>query len=243
MPGATTPERSPQRRRWHVYPATEDLEAHAAGAILRAADQAIAARGAFHVVLAGGTTPQRLYRALAGASADWGRWHVYFGDERCLPVGDPGRNDTMARAAWLDRAPIPRTQLHFIPAELGPDEGAARYATALAEVRAFDLVLLGLGEDGHTASLFPGSNPGASAPSPAALPVRGAPKPPSERVSLSALRLSAARQVLFLVTGSSKTNAVKTWAVGAAMVPAAAIVPPDGVDILIAPDAWPWKMS
>jgi len=240
MPGATTPERPRQQRRWHLYPSVRDLEAHAVAAVTRAASQAIAARGRFSIVLAGGDTPRRLYRALAGVDADWTRWHVYFGDERCLAPGEADRNDTMARKAWLDRVTVPPAQCHAVPAELGPEEGAARYARLLAGVEEFDLVLLGLGEDGHTASLFPGSYLGDATEAPAALAVRDAPKPPPERVSLSARRLSASRQVLFIVSGAAKARAVKSWAGGGA-VPAAAIAPPDGVDILIDPDAWPWK--
>lgn len=242
MPGATMPERSVQQRRWHRYPTTEDLEVRAAAAIARAADQAIAARGGFSIVLAGGRTPERIYARLATIAADWGRWHVYFGDERCAPHGDAARNDAMARATWLDAVSIPGAQVHVIPAELGPEEAAARYARVLAGIEVFDLVLLGLGEDGHTASLFPGSNLGDSALAPAVLPVHRAPKPPPERVSLSARRLSVSRQVMFLVSGAAKARAVKEWAGGSAL-PAAAIVPPDGVDILIEPDAWPWETS
>lgn len=231
MPGATMPERPAQQRRWHRYPTTEDLEAHAAAAIARAADQAIAERGRFSIVLAGGGTPERVYARLATRAADWGRWHVYFGDERCLPSGDRGRNDTMARAAWLDRVPIPPAQVHVIPAELGPEEGAARYADVLACEEEFDLVLLGLGEDGHTASLFPGSDPGVFQSAPAALPVHHAPKPPPERVSLSAARLSRARQVLFLVSGAGKAPALAAWQRGDP-IPVLAVAPSSGVDIL-----------
>lgn len=224
------PERL-QRRRWHFYPSVEDLEARAAAALARAADQAIAARGRFSIVLAGGRTPERVYARLASAAADWARWHVYFGDERCVPRGDPARNDAMAQAAWLDRVAIPSAQRHVIPAELGPEEGAARYARLLETVDEFDCVLLGLGEDGHTASLFPGADPGDAPRAPAALAVRQAPKPPPERVSLSAARLSRARQVLFLVSGAAKAQALSAWH-GGEPVPARAIVPESGVDIL-----------
>src|SRR5690606_9201955 len=138
------------------YPTLDELERHAAEAIRRAAAQAIAARGRFAVVLAGGSTPRGVYARLAAADADWAKWHVYFGDERCRPAGHPERNDRMAREAWLDRVALPRQQIHPIPAELGADEAARRYAATLARLETFDLVLLGLGEDGHTASLFPG---------------------------------------------------------------------------------------
>jgi 6-phosphogluconolactonase len=101
----------------------------------------------------------------------------------------------------------------------------------LQQVGEFDLVLLGLGEDGHTASLFPGKDWGQEVDSPIALPVFDAPKAPAGRVSLSARRLSQAKQVLFLVTGESKREAVMNWRAGAP-IPARAIAPPHGVDVL-----------
>lgn len=223
-----------QLRRWHVYPNVENLHAHAAQAIERAAAQAVAARGRFAIVLAGGTTPMNIYVRLARASAEWPRWHVYFGDERCLPAGAPGRNDAAIRAAWLERVPIPPAQVHAIPAERGAAEAAQEYGPILAAVDQFDLVLLGLGEDGHTASLFPGlALDGADV-----LAVYDAPKPPPERVSLGASRLSRARQLMFVVSGAAKRRAVAAWRRGDP-IPAAAVVPPAGVDILLGASAWP----
>ena len=116
--------------------------------------------------------------------------------------------------------------------ELGVREAAASYAAALSGLGDFDLVLLGLGEDGHTASLFPGNDWGTTAESADALPVFDAPKPPPERVTLSAARLSRARKVLFLVSGESKRKALADWRSGCA-IPAAAIRPPTGVDVLV----------
>lgn len=228
-----------QVRRWHVYPDTKDLETHAVEAILRAAAQALQARGRFAVVLAGGETPRRIYARLARAAAGWDRWHVYFGDERCRPPGDPGRNDRMAFETWLDRVPIPRAQIRPIPAEQGAANAAHKYAETLAQADQFDLVLLGLGEDGHTASLFPGRpwNGGAGV-----LAVQDAPKPPPERVTLSASRLSRSRQVLFVVTGEQKREAVAAWR-GGASIPAGAITPAAGVDILLDTNAWPEAFS
>jgi 6-phosphogluconolactonase len=124
--------------------------------ILDQANAAIAKRGRFRLVLAGGTTPTAAYRLLRDRDADWAAWHLYHGDERCLAVGDPERNSLVADEAWLHHVPVPRTQVHPIPAELGAEPAAEAYAAVVAEALPFDLVLLGIGEDGHTASLFPG---------------------------------------------------------------------------------------
>lgn len=228
-----------QVRRWHVYPDTEDMEARSAAAILRAAEQAIKARGRFTIVLAGGATPLRVYARLVGAPADWPRWHVYFGDERVRPQGDAERNDAAAHATWLDRVAIPRAQICDMPTQKGAREAAAEYARAVAGVDVFDLVLLGLGEDGHTASLFPGRPVDESDQ---ALAVYGSPKAPPERVSLSASRLSRARQVFFLVSGEKKRPAVDAWRRGEA-IPASRITPAGGVDILLDPAAWPDRIA
>lgn len=202
--------------------------------ILAAADTAIRAGGQFRVVLAGGNTPRAAYQRLRDARADWGAWHIYFGDERCVPRDDPARNSRMAEQAWLDHVAIPALQRHPIPAELGALAAARAYGASLRSVAAFDLVLLGLGEDGHTASLFPGHDWGEAPGSPAALAVFNAPKPPRERVSLSAVRLSLARVVLFLVSGESKRSALAQWRAGSD-IPARAIAPAAGVDVLVAP--------
>jgi 6-phosphogluconolactonase len=169
---------------------------------------------------------------LRGAEADWSRWHVYFGDERCLPVDDTERNSAMAGDAWLNHVRIPREQIHAIPAELGASAAALAYSETLRGVDTFDLVLLGLGEDGHTAGLFPGRNWGIAADAPDALAVFDAPKSPQRRVSLSARRLSRTREALFLVAGETKRRAVAQWCVGAD-IPARAIRPETGVDVLV----------
>ncbi len=208
--------------RWQVYPDAAALAADATARLLAAARGAIAARAVFHLVLSGGRTPLDVYARLATADAAWPQWRIYFGDERCLPAGDAGRNDRAARRAWLDRVPIPAANIHPIPAELGPERAAAAYAGTLHAVSMFDLVLLGLGEDGHTASLFPGRAWGEADNDHEVLAVRAAPKPPPERVTLSAARLSRSRQVLFLVTGADKRAAVAAWKAGAD-IPARAI--------------------
>lgn len=220
----------PQVCRWHAVADPAALRLTVVAGILRAASRAIARHGSFHVVLAGGNTPRGIYAELRRAAADWPRWHVWFGDERCLPPDAPERNSRMAALAWLDHVPIPRGQIHPIPAELGASAAAAAYAGMLADRRSFDLVLLGLGEDGHTASLFPGRDWGMAEAAPAALAVFDAPKPPAERVSLSARRLAAAEAVFFIAAGPDKRDALAAWRAGAA-IPAAAIRPAGGVEI------------
>ena len=138
----------------------------------------------------------------------------------------------MAAEEWLDHVDIPASQVHAIPAELGAHEGARRYAETLGPVGAFDLVQLGLGEDGHTASLFPGQEWGTAPGAPAVLAVLDAPKPPPERVTMSAARLSRARQVIFLVGGEGKRQAVRDWKAGK-VIAARAITPKAGVDVLV----------
>jgi 6-phosphogluconolactonase len=225
-----------QIRRWHIYPQAADLVAHGARSILRSADEAVAMHGQFTICLAGGTTPLQIYSRLAQTTSDWSKWHVYFGDERCYAAGDAERNDTAAFNALLNQVPIPKTQIWPIPAEIGARAGAARYLDDIARVSQFDLVLLGLGEDGHTASLFPGMwDPRETSD---VVPVEGAPKPPPERISLSASCLSRARQVLFFVAGAAKRNAIAAWRRGD-LIPASGVVPAVGVDILVDAAAWP----
>lgn len=194
---------------------------------MQSAALAIAQHGQFSIVLAGGNTPRAVYRLLRDAPTDWSKWHVYYGDERCLARDHVDRNSLMAEQALLGHVTIPATQIHTIPAELGSTRGAQAYAEQLESLGDFDLVLLGLGEDGHTASLFPGK-PWDSEK--AAIAVTHAPKPPPERVSISASRLSAAREVLFLVSGAGKQTAIDDWRAGV-NIPASAIRPNNGVDV------------
>jgi 6-phosphogluconolactonase len=218
--------------RWHGYPSTPALELEAAQEIFNDAQLAIKQRGAFHLVLPGGTTPRRVYELLRNKITDWSRWHIYFGDERCLPASHPERNSRMVKQAWLDHVNIPAGQIHIIPAELGAEQAAKSYANTLSKIEWFDLVLLGLGEDGHTASLFPNHEWGITPESSATLAVLDAPKPPPERVSLTARRLSQTGKLIFLVTGNSKKNALQDW-MNRKSIPACAIAPLCGVDIFL----------
>lgn len=216
-----------QLTRWYSFDTQEALNSASVNRILEAAEAAIATRGQFLLVLAGGTTPKNIYAQLRSAQADWLNWHIYYNDDRCLPVDHPERNSLMAAEVWLNHVPIPKSQIHDIPTELGPVKGANAYANTLKGVPDFDLVLLGLGEDGHTASLFPGKKSDDSVD---AFPVFDAPKPPPERVTISAARLSKTREVLFLVTGAGKQEPVDNWRKGEA-IPATLIAPANGVDV------------
>jgi 6-phosphogluconolactonase len=157
------------------------------------------------LVLAGGSVNIRTYQLLAEVpDVPWGRVTALFGDERCVPPGHPESNYRQAREALLDRA-NPMT-VHRMPGELGPEEGAAVYEEVVRRVGSLDLLLLGMGPDGHTASLFPG-NPALEAGGLVA-GVRNSPKPPPERISLTLPALRSARRVVILATGRDKAEAV-----------------------------------
>ncbi len=218
--------------RWHPVADASALQQAAYRWIVDASVRAIAERGRFTIVLAGGNTPRGVYAMLGHLDTDWSRWDIWYGDERCALPDDPERNSMMARVAWLDYVAIPREQIHAIPTERGAEVAAHAYADALRSVDDFDLVLLGIGEDGHTASLFPLHDLGAAADAADVLVVSDAPKPPPQRVSLSAARMGRAREVLFLVEGDSKRDAVTRWR-ARDDIPARAICPAAGVDVLV----------
>lgn len=186
------------------------------------------------VALAGGSTPRRLYQRLAAPTGpdriDWSRWHVWFGDERAVAPGDEQSNYRLARETLLSRVPIPRGQVHRMPAD-DPDleDAARRYGDELlgavpdrlGGMPRLDVVILGLGENGHTASLFPG-DPALGVSDRACVSAR-ADYPPHRRLTLTFPVLNAARHVLFLVSGASKGEALRGVRAGTA--PAASVRP------------------
>ena len=182
-----------------ILDSAEDVAAAAATDIAEALRE-----GARTLVLAGGTTPKRCYELLSQMEVAWGRVSILFGDERCVPAHHPDSNYRMASEALLDRV-VPAT-VYRMPAELGPDEAAGLYAHVVAAVAPLDVVLLGVGEDGHTASLFPG-HPALKAPG-LAVGIRDSPKPPPQRVTLTLSALQSARRVIILATGAGKADAV-----------------------------------
>lgn len=204
-----------------VHDDLKKLSAAVAQRIAELAAQAIAARGVFHLVLAGGETPRHCYEELRDLAIDWSHVQVYIGDERCLPSGDAKRNDTMVLDALLKHVAIPQANIHLIPSELGAREAASSYTALLNQIAPLDLVLLGMGEDGHTASLFP-DNPATESMA-TVVPVFNAPKPPAERVSLGINTLNAARQRIFLVAGAGKREALEQISLNK-LLPAARVV-------------------
>jgi len=184
---------------FEVLETPEDVAESAAEAIAAAL-----AEGARTLVLAGGNTPKRTYELLTHRDVTWGRVTILFGDERCVPPDHPDSNYRLAREALLDR--VAPGSVHRIAGELGPDEAAELYSRIVAGLAPLDVVLLGAGEDGHTASLFPG-HPEVGAQG-WAVGVRNAPKPPPDRVSLTLPALQGARRVIVLATGAGKADAV-----------------------------------
>jgi 6-phosphogluconolactonase len=213
-------------------------DAAAARLVTRLVD-AQSARGAAAVVLTGGGIGTAVLRSLHDSAArdaiDWGRLDVWWGDERFVPAGDAERNETGARAALLDHVDIDPARLHAMPASDGadgndPEAAAQRYAGELATaarpedhgpVPAFDVLLLGVGPEGHVASLFPGQ-PAVYDQRPV-VAVRGSPKPPPVRLTLTFPAINAAREVWFVVAGAEKSRAVRLALSGAGpvQVPAA----------------------
>ena len=201
------------------------LAASAAARLVTRLVDVQAARGSAHVVLTGGGVGIATLAALAGAPArdaiDWSALDVWWGDERFLPDGDPERNATQARAALLDAVPIDPSRVHAMPSSDGVhgddvDAAARAYAADLAaatsledhsDVPSFDVLLLGVGPDGHIASLFP-SNPAMYEVERSVIGVRGAPKPPPVRVSLTLRAINQAREVWLLAAGTEKAAAV-----------------------------------
>lgn len=197
--------------------------------IIAVANRCIAEKNSFHIVLAGGETPRAVYALLRDAITDWKKWHIYFSDERCEPPHNKHRNDSMAFDAWLAHVPIPQPQIHNIPTELPQKNCVEQYTQILDSIGNFDLVLLGLGEDGHTASLFPGNDWGTDYDAADVMAVDNAPKAPARRITLSARRLSAAERVWFLIKGESKQAVLQHWQ----SIPASAIQPKNGIEILL----------
>lgn len=189
----------------------------AVGTIVEEWRSCAARKNSFTLVLSGGSTPRPVYEALAKSllksGVQWQGTHVFFGDERMLPAGDPQRNETMARESLLDRIPLPEENVHPVPFTATPAESATRYEQEIGATfgspPTFDLVLLGMGPDGHTASLFPGSPALKEQKRWVVAVVAPEMKPRVPRVTLTLPVLNAASRVLFLVSQPGKEKALK----------------------------------
>jgi len=225
-----------------TYPSPEQLADAVARHVIALAADAISATGRFTLALAGGSTPRAAYALLASEAfarqVEWGRVHVLWGDERCVPTDDPRSNYQMAREALLDRVPLPPPQIHRIRGEDDPEQAAADYERELRGLLdghsmrsqgSLDLVLLGLGDDGQTASLFPGQ----AAVHETERWVVAVPSPAGDmwRVTLTPAVLNRARYVTFVVSGSTKAPRLEQVLQGPFtpdVLPAQAIRPLEG---------------
>ncbi len=179
-----------------------DALADASAELVRARlDAAITRRGTGSIALAGGKTPQALHRRLAQLSLDWTKVHIYFGDERCVPPDDAASNYKAARESLLDHVPVAANHVHRIEGELPPAEAAARYAQLIAAALPLDVVVLGMGDDGHTASLFPGE---PEPPAGAVVAATHSPVAPHDRVTLTLEAIRASPTVILQATGAGK---------------------------------------
>jgi 6-phosphogluconolactonase len=185
------------------------------------------------LALAGGSTPRAMYQHLAGRTVAWAKVRVFFGDERCVPPADEGSNYRMAREAMLDRVPISPPHLHRIFGELPPEDAARRAEDDLRAhvsgdpVPRLDLIILGMGPDGHTASLFPGG-PETEVTDRLMVPVHRPELPQPWRVSMTLPVLNAARRVVFLVADGAKAPMVARAIAGDESIPAGRVRPTDG---------------
>jgi 6-phosphogluconolactonase len=220
-----------------VYPDAASLARAAAEHFVTLATAAIAAHGQFVVALSGGSTPHATYTLLASdelsARVDWPRVRVFWGDERCVPPDHPESNYRMAREVLLDKIPIPAENVHRIRGELPPDQAAMAYQAELEAVLGtggrFDLILLGMGEDGHTASLFPGT--AALHEQTRWVVAHYVDKLSAWRVTLTPVAINAAAHVTFLISGAGKAERLQEVLDGPHqpdVLPAQIVRPTDG---------------
>ena len=197
-----------------VYPDHLSLVDGAAAFIAGLAAESLAARGCFTIALSGGSTPRPIYARLAAADhaahIDWGKVHVFFSDERCVPPDDAASNYRMAREALLDHVPLPPGNVHRVRGEEDPALAALAYAQDLlgvvrtSVIPTFDLICLGMGDDGHTASLFPGT--AALREHESWVVAQYVAVARAWRVTLTATLINAARHILFLAEGAGKSE-------------------------------------
>jgi 6-phosphogluconolactonase len=201
----------------HALADADAVSTALADAVITTARERIASDGRFTVALAGGDTPRSAYELLGARHAtaiDWSQVHVFFSDERWVAPDDPRNNAAMAARAWLSKVAIPAEQVHAIPTRGTPDECADAYERTLrgrlSGDRTFDLAIMGMGADGHTASLFPGDARALSERTRWVLAVNAPPgTEPRQRITLTLPVLNASRRILFAVVGAAKRDRVR----------------------------------
>jgi len=205
--------RAQVRREVQVYPDWEGLGRSAANALVEAIHEAVGRRGRCGLALSGGRTPRRLYELLGSEYADgipWDRVRLFWGDERCVPPDHPDSNYRLAYDALIAHISIPEENVHRVPTELGPERAAEAYERTLRAFGPLDVVLLGVGADGHVVSLFP-SHPALEERE---RWVRAIPEPlgspPHPRVTLTLPALDAAQTAFFLASGGEKRSVIRT---------------------------------
>jgi 6-phosphogluconolactonase len=195
-----------------VLPDSDALADRAADVFLELANKTLNTSDPFTVAISGGSTPQKMYERLVNAELDWERIHFYWADERCVPPDHPESNYRLANDSFLERIEIPASNIHRVKGELPAKKAALDYENQLREffpgpIPGFDLILLGLGTDGHTASLFPGS-PALEEEKRWVIDVKHDTPPPPlvDRVTLTLPVIKAAKRIIFLVTGIEKAG-------------------------------------
>lgn len=218
-----------QKLNWKDFQDKNQLESILLQDILNIAKNAISENGSFKIVMAGGSTPEKLYKSFLDVrNQNFSDWELYVGDERCLPVDSKDRNSHMIKRSFIDHLPdYSKPKFFPINTEKGSQEASSEYNSIIDNIDQFDLVLLGLGEDGHTASLFPGHQWDNQLN---AVAVSNAPKPPSDRVSMTPKAFLKADKIFFIVTGHGKKDAVKAWKEGED-IPASKIMSENLIDV------------
>jgi 6-phosphogluconolactonase len=222
----------------NIFQTTDKLYKAAAEYFIDHSKKSIASKGRFVVSLSGGQTPQKLYSLLAEPhfhnQVQWNKTFIFWGDERCVPLDDERNNAHQAKLILLDKIEIPKSNIHFIPVNLSPEDAAFNYEKNVIdffgkEAAKFDLVLLGLGENGHTASLFPGTKViDEQAAGVRAIYVK---EEKMFRITMTAPLINQAHAILFLVAGENKSEILKevlSAPYQPDIIPAQLITPVDG---------------
>ncbi|MDH5765045.1 MAG: 6-phosphogluconolactonase [Gammaproteobacteria bacterium] len=189
---------------WHVYDTLDQASVAAADELERQINTCLQQQDSCHVILPGGNTPVKCLQLLAEKKLPWQKIHWYLTDERCYPIGHEDRNDSMLQEHFWSR--ISATNIHRIQADLGPEVAASLYRETIRPISNFDIAFLGMGQDGHTASLFPG-NSGLNDQR-SVIPVYDSPKQPDERVSLGISTLQKVNFRMVLAAGTDKADII-----------------------------------